>query len=108
MKKFSKINEDKHFTADPSIIKKYAAKIIPLYITGDLKTDPKFIEEWLDINRPSVYHKNLNIVCDLEIIAIKNILDNPMSQSGYSQLVSDIDNKCLKLERFLRPFYTFK
>lgn len=107
MRKFSKINENKYFTADPSIIKKYASRIIPLYITGELKAEVRLIDEWLDLNRSNVYHKNKNIVCDLEILAIKNILDSPMTATGYIQLTTDIDNKCYKLERFLRPFYIF-
>lgn len=107
MKKFSQINEAKFFTADPSVIKKYAARIIPLYITGDLPCkDRRIIDEWLEMNKSSEVHKNANIICDLEIMAIKNILDNPMTQSGYNQLVAEIDSKCPKLERFLRPFTT--
>lgn len=105
MKKFTEINESKYFTPDPSIIKKYAARIIPFYITGELKLkDVRFLDEWLDMYKNSERHKNENIVCDLEIEAIKNVLDNPMNPNGYKQLVDDIDNKCVKLERFLRPF----
>ena len=107
MKKFSQVNEAKFFTADPSIIKKYAARIIPLYLTGSLKlSDPKIIDEWMQISKPSEAHKNSNIICDLEIMAIKNIHDNPMTPNGYNQLVLDIDSTCPKLERFLRPVYT--
>jgi hypothetical protein len=109
MKKFSQINEAKIFTPDPSIIKKYAARIITLYITGDLVIkDTKLIDEWLEMCKSNQIHKNENIVCDLEIIAIKNVLDNPLTVNGYAQLVADIDNKCPRLERFLRPYLTTK
>jgi hypothetical protein len=109
MKKFSQINEAKVFTPDPSIIKKYAARIIPLYITGDLVVkDTKLIDEWLEMYKSNQIHKNENIVCDLEIMAIKNIFDNPLTINGYAQLVADIDNKCPRLERFLRPYITTK
>jgi hypothetical protein len=109
MKKFSQINEAKVFTPDPSIIKKYAARIIPLYITGDLVIkDTKLIDEWLEMCKSNQIHKNANIVCDLEITAIKNIFDNPLTINGYAQLVADIDNKCPRLERFLRPYITTK
>jgi hypothetical protein len=109
MKKFSQINEAKIFTPDPSIIKKYAARIIPLYITGDLIVkDAKLIDEWLEMYKSNQAHKNANIICDLEIIAIKNIFDSPLTSNGYTQLVTDIDNKCPRLERFLRPYITTK
>ena len=104
MKKFTQLNEAKFFTPDPSIIKKYAARIIPLYITGELKTrDTKLVDEWLEMNKASESHKNENVICDLEIMAIKNIFDNPLTNNGYSQLVQDIDAGCPRLERFLRP-----
>ena len=90
----------------PSIIKKYASRIIPLYLTGEIKIkDLKLIDEWLEVNRSADLHKNANIICDLEIMAIKNIHDNPMTANGYSQLIIDIDSGCVKLERFLRPYY---
>jgi hypothetical protein len=105
MKKFTEINESKFFTADPSIIKKYAARIIPFYLTGELVCrDYKLIDEWLEMNRNNEKHKNENIVCDLEIMAVKAVLDNsPLTQNGYVSLVNEIDNKCPRLERFLRP-----
>jgi hypothetical protein len=106
MKKFTQVYEAKFFTPDPSIIKKYAARIIPLYITGEIKTkETKLIDEWLEMNKNSEMHKNENIICDLEIMAIKNIFDSPLGSSGYSQLVADIDSGCPRLERFLRPYY---
>jgi hypothetical protein len=104
MKKFSEINEAKFFSADPSIIKKYAARIIPFYITGELVCkDTKLIDEWLEMNKNNQKHQNENIVCDLEIMAVKAVLDySPLTQSGYSVLFNEIDNKCPKLERFIR------
>ena len=57
------------------------------------------------MNRISEQHRNANIISDLEIMAIKNIHDNPMTSSGYSQLMTDIDAGCPKLERFLRAYY---
>ena len=64
----------------------------------------KFIDEWLEMNKNSEKHKNENIVCDLEIMAVKAVLDNsPLTQNGYVVLVNEIDNKCPRLERFLRP-----
>lgn len=104
MKKFTEINEAKYFTADPSIIKKYAARIIPFYITGELSCrDQKLIDEWLEMNKGNQKHQNENTVCDLEIMAVKAVLDySPLTQSGYTILFNEIDNKCPKLERFLR------
>jgi hypothetical protein len=48
------------------------------------------------------------MICDLEIIALKNIFDNPLSASGYEKLRADIEKKCAKLETFLRKFYQDK
>lgn len=106
MKKFTEINEAKFFTADPSIIKKYAARIIPFYITGELVCrDQKLIDEWLEMSRSSQKHQNENTVCDLEIMAVKAVLDlSPLTQNGYNALFNEIDNKCPRLERFLRTF----
>jgi len=101
MLKFSQINEAKNFFPDPSIIKKYASFIIPLYLTGELECDEKYITEWLEMNKAKERHKNKNIICDLEIIAIKNI-------SGYEKLKTDIEKKCVKLEAFLRKSYQDK
>ena len=108
MLKFSQINEAKNFFPDPSIIKKYASFIIPLYLTGELECDEKYITEWLEMNKAKERHKNKNIICDLEIIAIKNIFDNPLSASGYEKLKTDIEKKCVKLEAFLRKSYQDK
>lgn len=108
MKKFTDItgiNESKIFSADPSVIKKYASRIIPFYITGDLPLkDRRLLDEWLDMNKTVEINKSANYLCDLEILAIKNIHDSPLTQQGYLQLVADINNKCVKLERFIRPF----
>jgi hypothetical protein len=108
MLKFSQINEAKNFYPDPSIIKKYASFIIPLYLQGELECEPKLIDEWLEINKSKEKNKNKNVICDLEIKALKNIFDNPLSASGYEKLIADIEKKCAKLEAFLRKFYQDK
>lgn len=104
MRKFTEINEAKFFTADPSIIKKYAARIIPFYITGELVCrDQRLIDEWLEMNKGNQKHQNENNVCDLEIMAVKAVLDySPLTQNGYNALFIEIDRKCPKLEVFLR------
>jgi thiamine pyrophosphokinase len=104
MKKFTEINEAKFFTADPSIIKKYAARIIPFYITGELSCkDQRLIDEWLEMNKSNQKHQNENNVCDLEIMAVKAVLDlSPLTQNGYTALFNEIDNRCPRLERFTR------
>jgi len=105
MKKFSKINEAKLFIADPSIVKRYAAFIMPLYITGRVKCDENLLDEYLELYKKSGHFKNSNVVCDMEILAIKSVLqENPMTQSGFEVLKKEIDNKCPKLEKFLRPY----
>ncbi len=108
MIKFSQINESKNFLADPSIIKKYASYIIPLYLQGELVCDEKLIDEWLEMNRSKEKEKMKNMVCDLEVKAIKNILSNPLTPSGYNELKTEIEKKCPKLEVFLRKFYQKK
>ena len=108
MLKFSQINEAKNFFPDPSIIKKYASFIIPLYLQGELETENKFIDEWLEMNKSKERDKNKNIICDLEIIALKNIFDSPLSENGYAKIRADIEKKCAKLETFLRKFYQDK
>ena len=102
MKKFSAINERKVFITDPSIIKKYASFIIPLYITGELTCDTKVIDEYLEMNKTSQRAKSANLICDLEVLAVKQILDNPLTPRGYDQLRQDIEKGCIKLERYLK------
>lgn len=104
MLKFSQINEGKKFYPDPSVIKRYASYIIPLYIQGELKCDDRLIDEWLEIHKSKEREKNEMMICDLEILAVKNIIDNPISQNGYLLLKREIDEKCPKLEKFLRKF----
>lgn len=108
MLKFSNINESKKFYPDPSMIKRYASYIIPLYLQGELKCDEKLIDEWLDMQKSKEKNKYENIICDLEILAVKNIFENPITPNGYNQLRLEIDNKCLKLEKFLRKYYQMK
>jgi len=108
IKKFSEINESKRFFPDPSIVKRYASYIIPLYIQGELKCDEKLIDEWLEMNKSKEKAKNANLVSDLEILAVKAVLDTPITQSGYLMLKQEIDAKCPKLEKFLRKYYQVK
>ena len=105
MQKFSQINEAKKFYPDPSVLKRYASFIIPLYIQGELKCDPKLLDEWLEMYKSKEKEKNEMMISDLEVLAIKNIIDNPLSQNGYLLLKKEIDDKCPKLERFMRKFY---
>ena len=108
MQKFTELdlNENKKFFADPRIIKRYASYIIPLYVTGDLKCEPRLLDEWFLMNMSKEKVKNLDMVSDLEILAVRNVLDSsPITPNGYTQLKLDINNKCLKLERFLRKNY---
>ena len=102
MEKFTKVLESKRFMPDPSILKKYASYIVPLYVNGQLKCEDKLIDEYLDLYKSTNKYKSLNMVTDLEIMAIKNIFDNPLTIAGFNQLKADVDNKCTKLQNFLR------
>jgi len=103
MEKFTKVVESKRFMPDPSILKKYASYIVPLYLNGTLKCDEKLIDEYLEMYKSANKYKNLNTVTDLEIIAIKNIFDNPTTLNGFNQLKKDImEDKCIKLQNFIR------
>ena len=105
MKKFSEVNEGKIFLADPSVIKKYAGFIVPLYVTGILKCDERLVEEWLDMNKKANRVRGNNLILDIELLAIKQVLDNPLTQAGYEKLQQEIVAKCPKLEKFLRLQY---
>jgi hypothetical protein len=102
MEKFTKVVESKRFIPDPSILKRYASYIIPLYLNGTLKCEEKLIDEYLELYKTSNKYKNSNTVTDLEIMAIKNIFDNPTTISGFNQMKNDVENKCPKLQTFLR------
>jgi hypothetical protein len=105
MKKFSAINERKVFITDPSVIKRYASFVIPLYITGELTCDVKILDEYLEMNKAAQKEKSKNLISDLEVLAVKAVLgDNPLTPKGYDILRADIDKKCIKLERFLRVY----
>ena len=106
MKKFSTLNEGKIFMPDPSIIKTYASYIVPLYLTGKIKCDEKLLDEYLEMNKRANRTKSPNIVLDIEIIAVKAVIESPLSQTGYDNLVKEIQNKCPKLEKFLRQYYS--
>jgi len=108
MKKFSEINESKNFLPDPSIIKRYASYIIPLYLQGELICDIKLIDEWLEMNKSKEKEKNRNMVSELEIKAVRNIIGNPLSPTGFNELKVEIEKKCPKLEKFLRSYYQKK
>jgi hypothetical protein len=102
MEKFTSVVEAKRFMPDPSILKKYASYIVPLYFTGRLNCESRLIDEYLELYKSTNKYKNVNMVTDLEIMAIKNIFDNPTTISGFNQLKTDVDNKCIKLQNFLR------
>lgn len=106
MKKFSTMNEGKIFMPDPSVIKAYASYIIPLYLTGKIKCDEKLLDEYLEMNKKVNKIKSPNVVLDIEIMAIKAVLESPLSQAGYEGLIKEIQNKCPKLEKFLRIYYS--
>ena len=67
MLKFTQIDESKSFIPDPSVIKKYASFIIPLYIQGELICKDDLLDEYLDMNKEKNKEKNRNMICDLEI-----------------------------------------
>jgi len=102
MQKFSKIDEAKKFMPDPSLLKNYASFIIPLYITKRLKIDEALLDEYLEMYKKTNKYQNSNVVCDLEVEAIKNVLDNPTTISGFSQLKKEIEDGCPKLQNFLK------
>jgi len=105
MLKFSQLNESKKFFPDPSIIKRYAAFIIPLYISGELKCDEKLLDEWLEMHKSKERIKNIGMICELEILAVKQILENPTTTTGFTQLKDELEKKCPKLEKFMRKYY---
>ena len=80
MKKFTQVEESKRFLSDPTILKRYASFIIPLYLNGDLKCDKHLLDEYLELNKSVQHLKNYNVICDLEITAIKNIFSNPLTE----------------------------
>lgn len=100
------MNEGKIFMPDPSVIKAYASYIIPLYLTGKIKCDEKLLDEYLEMNKKVNKIKSPNVVLDIEIMAIKAVLESPLSQAGYEGLIKEIQNKCPKLEKFLRIYYS--
>lgn len=104
MQKFTKIDESKRFMPDPSLLKSYASFIMPLYINGNLKIEDSLLDEYLDMNRKSNRYQNTNVVCDAEIEAVKNVLENPTTISGFNQLKKEIEDGCPKLQQFLRKF----
>lgn len=103
IKKFEIVNESKIFMADPSIIKTYASRIIPFYITGELKCDEKYLDEWLEMNKSKNKEDNTNVVCDLEVKAVRAVIgSDPTTHNGYLILRDDIERKNEKLERFIK------
>jgi hypothetical protein len=102
MQKFSKIDESKRFMPDPTLLKSYASFIMPLYITGHIKADDSLIDEYLEMYKKTNKFQNSNQVCDLEIEAVKNVLDNPTTLAGFTQLKREIEDGCPKLQNFLK------
>jgi hypothetical protein len=100
------MNEGKIFMPDPSIIKTYASYIVPLYLTGKIKCDEKLLDEYLEMNKRANRVKSPNVVLDIEIMAVKAVIESPLSQTGYDNLLKEIQNKCPKLEKFLRQYYS--
>ena len=45
------------------------------------------------------------MICDLEIMAVKQIIDNPLTTTGFTQLKEELEKKCPKLEKFMRKYY---
>lgn len=105
MRKFSQVNEGKVFLADPSVIKKYAGFIVPLYLNGFIKCDERLVEEWVDANRKANRERSANTILDIELMAVRLVVDNPLSQTGFERLQQEIAAKCPKLERLLRQYY---
>ena len=108
MQKFSKIDEAKKFMPDPTLLKKYSAFIIPLYMTGALKCDESLLDEYLEMNKKTNKYQNSNVVCDLEIEAIKNVLENPTTIYGFNLLKKEIEDGCPKLIAFLKRYFQNK
>jgi hypothetical protein len=104
MEKFTQVIESKKFMPDPSVLKTYAAYIIPLYLNGQLKCEGKLLDEYLDLYRTQNKYKNASVVCDLEIQAIKNIIENPLSINGFANVKQDMKQKFPKLQSFLRKY----
>lgn len=102
MEKFTQVVEAKRFMPDPSVLKQYAAYILPLYLNGQLKCDAKLLDEYLELYKSQNRYKNVSVVCDLEIVAVKNVIDNPLSINGFSNLKNDINNNFPKLQSFLK------
>lgn len=106
MRKFSQVNEGKVFLADPSVIKKYAGFIVPLYVNGFIKCDERLVEEWVEANRKANRAKSSNTIFDIELMAVRLVIDNPLSQTGFEKLQLEIAAKCPKLEKLLRQHYS--
>jgi hypothetical protein len=104
MQKFTKMDEAKKFMPDPTLLKSYASFIVPLYITGHIKIEDSLLDEYLEMNKKSNRFQNSNVVCDLEIEAVKNVLDNPTTVNGFTQLKKEIEDGCPKLNLFLRRY----
>lgn len=102
MQKFTKLDESKKFIPDPKLLKSYASFIIPLYINKSIKIEESLIDEYLEMTKKS--NKNWNIVCDLEIEAVKQIVENPTTINGFTQLKKEVESGCPKLQNFLKKF----
>ena len=98
------MDEAKKFMPDPTLLKSYASFIVPLYITGHIKIEDSLLDEYLEMNKKSNRFQNSKVVCDLEIEAVKNVLDNPTTINGFTQLKKEIEDGCPKLNLFLRRY----
>lgn len=98
------MDEAKKFMPDPTLLKSYASFIVPLYITGHIKIEDNLLDEYLEMNKKSNRFQNSNVVCDLEIEAVKNVLDNPTTINGFTQLKKEIEDGCPKLNLFLKRY----
>lgn len=105
MQKFTKLEESKKFIPDAKLLKSYAAYIIPLYINKLLKIDDSLLNEYLEMNKKTNSYQNTNFVSDLEIEAIKSVLENPTTINGFSQLKKEVEGGCPKLQNFLRKYF---
>lgn len=108
MQKFTKIDEAKKFLPDPSLLKRYASFIMPLYINGNLKLEEALIDEYLEMYKKTNKFQSSNLVSDAEIEAIKNVLENPTTINGFSQLKKEIEDGCPKLQLFLKKNFQNK
>jgi len=106
MQKFTKLDESKKFIPDPTLLKTYASFLIPLYINKIIKIEDSLIDEYLDMFKKT--NRNENLVCDLEIEAVKLVVDNPTTINGFTQLKKEIESGCPKLQTYMKKYFQNK